>query len=350
VKLERRSLSRLTVPLKALVDRFAFGTLIIASIFLLIVSKADIRLLEAVDSRVSDLLAPVLEVAVQPIDASRRLAREVGELVALRTENAQLREQNQRLLEWQSTARQLALENAGLRQLLGAVAEDDHPTAVTARVVADSGGPFVQTVLVNAGAEQGVVKGMAAVNERGLAGRVIEVGRRSARVLLLTDFNSRVPVMVEPSRDQAILAGDNSREPGLVFLPLNPRLSVGDRVVTSGRGGVLPPGLAVGVISALGEQKVSITPLVDWDRLSYLRLLQYAPVLPPERLEEEQQELYGPPLPPGDEIDGAEAGAPVARLPEPPAPLLAEPPSVEIADPVPVEIPDDPEPPAETPE
>ena len=80
----------------------------------------------------------------------------------------------------------------------------------------------MHTVLVDAGAERGVAKGMAAVNERGLVGRVIEVGRRSARVLLLTDFNSRVPVMVEPSRDQAILAGDNSREPGLVFLPLQP--------------------------------------------------------------------------------------------------------------------------------
>jgi rod shape-determining protein MreC len=139
---------------------------------------------------------------------------------------------------------------------------------------------------------------MAAVNERGLVGRVIEVGRRSARILLLTDFNSRVPVMVEPSRDQAVLAGDNSRAPGLVFLPINPRLSVGDRVVTSGRGGVLPPGLAVGVVSVIADGKVAVTPLVDWDRLSHLRLLEYGRVLPPEQLEELQQEIYGPPLPP----------------------------------------------------
>jgi rod shape-determining protein MreC len=230
----------------------------------------------------------------------------------LRAENVRLREQNERLLEWQSVARQLALENAALRQLLSAEVEDEHPTAVTARVVADAGGPFVQTVIVNAGADQGVAKGMAAVNERGLVGRVIEVGRRSARVLLLTDFNSRVPVMVEPSRDQAILAGDNSREPGLVFLPLNPRLSVGDRVVTSGRGGVLPPGLAVGVVSRIGEDKVAVAPLVDWDRLAYLRLLEYARVLPPEQLEELQQEIYGPPVPPDHRASGPPAAAPAA--------------------------------------
>ena len=152
MKLERRSLSRLAVPLKALVDRFAFGTLIVVSVVLLVVSKADVRLLEAVDSRISDLMAPALDVAVRPIEASRHLAQQVGELVALRAENAQLREQNQRLLEWQAAARQLAVENASLRQLLHGVAEDRHPTAVTARVVADAGGPFVQTVLVNAGA------------------------------------------------------------------------------------------------------------------------------------------------------------------------------------------------------
>ena len=298
MKVERRSLSRLTVPLRALVDRFAFGTLIVASIALLVIGKADLRLLEAVNGRIVDAFTPVLDVVVQPISASRRLAQTVGELMALRAENVRLREQNAHLLEWQSVARQLALENAALRQVLHAEAEDQHPTAVTARVVADSGGPFVQTVIVNAGADQGVVAGMAAVNERGLVGRVIEVGRRSARILLLTDFNSRVPVMVEPSRDQAILAGDNSREPGLDFLPINPHLAVGDRVVTSGRGGVLPPGLAVGVVSAIGEGKVAVTPLVDWDRLSYLRLLEYGRVLPPEQLEELQQEIYGPPLPP----------------------------------------------------
>ncbi len=181
MKLERRSLSRLTVPLKALVERFAFGTLIVASIALLVLGKADVRLLEAVNTRITDALTPVLDFAVQPINASRRLAETVGELLALRAENARLREQNARLLEWQSVARQLALENAALRQVLNAELEDEHPTAVTARVVGDAGGPFVQTVIVNAGADRGVVAGMAALNERGLVGRVIEVGRRSAR-------------------------------------------------------------------------------------------------------------------------------------------------------------------------
>ena len=326
MKLEHRSLSRLTLPLKALVERFAFAALIVVSIALLLVGKADVRLLDVIRARISDAMVPVLSAVVEPIDASRRFAAEVGELFALRQENAHLREQNQRLLEWQAVARQLALENASLRQLLNLDAGVAPPTAVSARVVADAGGPFVHTVLVNAGANHGVVKGMAAVNERGLVGRVIEVGRQSARVLLLTDLNSRVPVMIEPSRDQAILAGDNSREPRLTFLPLNPRMAIGQRVVTSGRGGVLPPGLAVGIISAIGDQEVAVAPAVDWDRLEYVRLLEYGKVVPPEALAIQQREVFGPPRPPAGPVTEAMTAEPAPVDAPPPAgqPPLAD--------------------------
>lgn len=317
MKLERRTLSRLAVPIKALVDRFAFAALVASSIALLIIGQANLELLAIVSTRISDAVAPVLQIIGRPIDASRDVTRTIGEWVALHEENARLREQNQRLLEWQGVARQLALENQGLRRALQMDPTAEAPTVVAARVIADSGGPFVHTVLVNAGRDHGVVKGMAAVNEHGLVGRVIETGRRSARILLLSDFNSRVPVMVEPSRDQAILAGDNSREPLLVFLPLNPRLSVGDRVVTSGRGGLLPPGLAVGVVSAIGDERVSVRTWVDWDRLEYLRLLEYAAVHPPES--EPQPQIFGPPTPP----DGV-AEAPPGRL-LPPAFVTMEP-------------------------
>ena len=299
MRLERRSLSRLALPIKALVDRFAFGALVLLSIVLLVVGKANVQLLEGVGSRIGDAFVPALGTMTQPISSSRRLIEQVGELVALRAENARLREQNLRLLEWQSAARQLSVENTALRQLLSMPPDPELPTAVTGRVIADTGGPFVHTVLLDVGTEHGAARGMAAVNERGLVGRVIEVGRRSSRVLLLTDFNSRIPVMVEPSRNQAILAGNNTGRPALVFLPLNPRLAVGDAVVTSGRGGVLPPGLEIGKVRSIDGAGVAIEPLVDFARLEYLRLLEYTHVMPPEQLEELQQEVYGPPLPPG---------------------------------------------------
>jgi rod shape-determining protein MreC len=303
------------LPLKALFDRFAFAALVVISVALLLIGKADVALVGALGSRISDAMVPVLAVAVEPIDASRRIAGQIGALFALHRENLDLREQNRRLLEWQDTARRLATENAALRQLLNLEAGVAPPTAVAARVVADASGPFVHTVLVDAGSRHGVVKGMAAVNERGLVGRVIEVGKHSARVLLLTDFNSRIPVMVEPARDQAILAGDNSAEPGLIFLPLHPRMAVGQRVVTSGRGGLLPPGLAVGRISAIDDHKVAVAPAVDGQRLEYVRLLEYSEVVPPETLAHQQREIYGPPRPPAAPAMASPAAPQVAESP-----------------------------------
>jgi len=314
VKLERRSVLRLTAPLKALLDRFAFGALIVLSIALLIVGRADDGLRDLVGTRITDALVPVLDVLNSPIEAFRRATDSVGAWVAVYEENARLRERNARLMEWQTVARQLALENEALRRMVGLDAEAEYPTAVAARVVADGGGPFVHTMLVNAGSDHGVREGMAAVDGRGLVGRVIEVGRRSARLLLLIDLNSRVPVLIEPSRDQAILAGDNSRQPVLRFLPLNPRVAVGDRVVTSGRGGVLPPGLAVGTVRAIDDDRVTVRTSVDWDRLEYVRLLDYAPVLPPEPAPDLSDEVFGPPLPPGQ--PAGEQGRPMVELGE----------------------------------
>jgi rod shape-determining protein MreC len=312
VKLESRSLSRLAVPLRALAERFAFASLLGISIALLLLSRADVGLIGFINMRIADAVAPILSVMGEPVAASRRLAEQVGGLAAVYEENARLREQNRQLLEWQGLARQLAVENRALREIVNMDAEAARPTAVAARVVADGGGPFMHTVLVDAGSDHGVVKGMAAVDDRGLVGRVIEVGRRSARLLLLIDLNSRIPVMVERSRDQAILSGDNSRQPKLVFLPLNPRFSVGDRVVTSGRGGVLPPGLGIGRVSAITDDQAVVTTRVDWDRLEYVRLLAFAPVAAPASRATDD-DLYGPPPPPGLLVTDGEAAAGLAR-------------------------------------
>ena len=334
MKLERHSLKHLALPLKAFADRFAFAALIASSIALLIIGKANFSLFAMINTRVSDVFVPVMSVLREPIDASQRLAQALGEMAALHDENRWLREQNRRLLQWQSLAEQLAAENKALRRTLNMDVEAPTATSIGARVVADTGGPFVHTVLVDAGRRHGATVGMAAMNDRGLVGRVIEVGARSSRVLLLTDFNSKVPAMVEPSRDQALLAGDNRREPGLIFLPLNPRVSIGDRVVTSGRGGVLPPGLPVGVVSAIEESKIAVRTWVDFDRLDHVRLLEYAPVVPPERLKEMQKEMYGPPPPPAaegqaiDPLAGFAAPLPAldaAGVGERPGPAIAGP-------------------------
>lgn len=273
---------RLAAQARTVVDRFALGLLVGLSVLLLLLGKADVKLANFVIEQLDDASVPVLRALNEPIAAVRGGVDKLGELFAIYEENARLREENRRLLAWQAEAAKLSVQNKALRQMLQIPPVERAPGWTTARVVADSGGVFVHTLLLDAGADRGIVSGMPAVSPQGLVGRVIDVGRRSSRILLITDFNSRVPVVVESSGDQAILEGDNTAEPALRFLPINPGFKVGDRVLTSGRGGLVPPGLLVGQISAITDGKVAVRPYVDWARLDYLSILKHEGVLPPE--------------------------------------------------------------------
>jgi rod shape-determining protein MreC len=259
---------------KAWLHRFTFALLIGATLALMMLGQSDSALVERARVMVADAVGPLMNGIARPLGAARRMYDQATEFLNLRRENAMLRQEQDRLLQWQSVARQLAAENESLRGLLKFV-PDRSASFITARVVADTGGAFVRSVLVAAGARDGLRKGDAAATGEGLVGRVAELGQHSARVLLLTDINSRIPVVIERSRDQGILAGDNSDNPRLLYLSHSTQLSPGDRIVTSAAGGAFPPGLPVGFIKSLDSGEVVVQLFVDWDHMEYLRLMNY---------------------------------------------------------------------------
>jgi len=259
---------------KAWLHRFTFVLLFGASLALMVLGKSESPIVERARLTVTDAVTPIMNGLSRPLASIRQAYDNAREFLDLREENAALREQQARLVQWQSVARQLEAENRALRDLLK-FAPDRAASFVTARVVADNGGAFVRSVLVAAGSHDGLRKGDAAVTGEGLVGRVAEVGERSARVLLLTDINSRIPVVIERSRDQGILAGDNSDNPRLLYLSHGSQLVPGDRVVTSAAGGAFPPGLPVGVVKSTDTGGAVVELFVDWDHMEYLRLLDY---------------------------------------------------------------------------
>lgn len=274
--------ARSALSLRRLAGRFGFGLLVGLSVLLLLLGKLDMKLANLLADHLNDVSVPVLRVIVQPVVAVRSGFDRLGALLAIYDENTRLREENRRLLGWQAEAARLNVQNQALRRQLHVPPVGLAPAWTTTRIVADSGGVFVRTLLVDAGADQGIEVGMPALTPAGLVGRVVAVGRRSARILLITDFNSRIPVVLERSGDQAILEGDNGTDPSLRFLPINPSFAVGDRVLTSGRGGMLPPGLLVGQVTDVAGAQPRVRSYVDWSRLDYLSLLHYRGPPPPE--------------------------------------------------------------------
>ena len=265
---------RLAVPVRVLVQRFAFVLLIAAAFGLMILGKADALLVDRLRFAIIDAGAPVLEVLSHPVAALRAGIDEVNQVIYLRAENQRLLREVEHLSNWQTVARRLERENAVYRSLLKTRA-GPQVSFVSARVIGDSTGPFVRTLLLNAGARDGIASGQAVVSAEGLVGRIAETGARSSRVLLVTDLNSRIPVVIEATRHRAVLAGDNSNTPRLTFLAAGAQVKAGDRVITSGHGGLLPPGLPIGIIGASAAGATAVQLLVDWHRLEYVRVLRF---------------------------------------------------------------------------
>ena len=277
MKYRPASIIRLAVPSGTLSQRVVLASLILAAFGIVLLGKAETVLFEKLRAGVVDFVAPIMNVMARPAATVAEAIAGINELGRLREENDRLRAQNQRLLHWQAAGLKLSQENDRLRQLLRFVPEPrvDH---IGARVVGDSGGVFVRSIVVVAGARDGVSKGQAAMTGAGMIGRVVAAGDRSARILLITDLNSRIPVMFEDSRERAILAGDNTAMPKISFLRQNVRVSSGDRIVTSGHGGMLPPGLPIGVVSSVAGEAIEMRPFADLDRLEFVRIIAYPEV------------------------------------------------------------------------
>ena len=273
VKQPTGQISRLGT-VKHLVQRFAFLSLIGLTFALMLIGKADTILVERARMAVSDVVTPILRVMAEPAAVIFQFVTNLRELAAIREQNADLREANTRLLEWQAVAQTLETENSQLRGLLGTVS-DPEKRSVTARVVADSGGAFAQSVLITAGSRNGVAKGQAVTTAEGLAGRITQAGYRSSRVLLITDINSRIPVRVGEAGGRAVLSGDNSLRPKLNYLGAKSAAAPGDRVVTSGDAGAFLPGLPVGRIVSIDEKNVTVEPFVSRDRVQYVEVLDF---------------------------------------------------------------------------
>jgi rod shape-determining protein MreC len=273
--LKRKSWSKSLVKIAPLpliggnLSSFVFILLAFFALFVTAVSPGSVSL---VRTQVTDLAAPMLSMITRPAQDAAAFVRNASGIAEMQAENARLTDENAKLREWYQAALLLDAENKSLRELLNVKIEPQN-RYITARILGDSGNTFVKSLLVSAGQRDGVHKGQAVVSGVGLVGRVIEAGNNSARVLLITDINSRVPIMVEDSRQHAVMAGGNDNRPTLQHIPPDSEITPGARIVTSGHGGIFPQGLPVGrvVVDENGGYRVEL--FADFDRLVHVRVV-----------------------------------------------------------------------------
>jgi rod shape-determining protein MreC len=215
---------------------------------LLVLSRIGHGLLVNARDDFVDLSAPLLEAASMPVILGRHALQRANSYADAFAEIDRLKAENEELKQWEWRAKSLEQKVEHLRLLLNAV---DEPALhyVTGSVIADARGPFLRSALINLGRDNGVRIGYAVINGDGLVGRTVDAGASVARVLLLNDLNSRIPMLVGPAGVRALASGDNSAELRLDFLPDGAQVYPGDEVYTSGSDGVFPRGLHVGVVT-----------------------------------------------------------------------------------------------------
>ncbi len=259
----------------------AFGTVAML-LALFVLWRIDSPRVERLRIALVDAVVPNLDWAMRPVVKASAMLDDFQSYARVYEQNQELRRELQQMKAWREAAIQLEQKYAKLLDLNN-VRLDPKLTHLTGVVLADAGGPFRHSVLLNVGARDGVQDGWATMDGLGLVGRISGVGQTTARVVLLTDANSRVPVTVQPSGMRAILAGDNSALPPLEFVEQTELIRPGDRVVSSGDGGVFPAGLLVGQVVQGPDRRLRVALAADYARLEFLRVLRSHP---PERIEE----------------------------------------------------------------
>ncbi|MEM8740695.1 MAG: rod shape-determining protein MreC [Pseudomonadota bacterium] len=262
------------------------GATILICIVFFVLWRIDSPRVDRVRMAVVDRIAPSLEWTAAPMARLSRMVEDFQSYTRVYEQNEALRRELQRMEGWREAALQLEQENARLRAL-NHVHASPRLSFATGEILADSGGPYRQSALINIGARDGVVDGSAVLDGiidgsarvagLGLVGRVAGVGQRTARIILLTDASSRVPVVLRPSGLRAIIVGDNTAMPRLEFLETADAISPGDRVVTSGDGGVMPPDLLIGEVAVSPSGMLKVRLAADYRRLEFVRVLRPPP-------------------------------------------------------------------------
>jgi rod shape-determining protein MreC len=264
-------------------DRYAttLGRLILSALIVLLLGlfllwRIDSPRVERVRMAVIDKVIPNFSWATSPLTGAMNVLRSARSYTRIYQQNQDLRRELQQMMAWKEAALQREQENARLLDLNN-VRLDPKFTKITGVVLADSGSPFRQTVLLNVGQRDGIIDGWAAMDGIGLVGRIAGVGERTSRVILLGDTSSRVAVKIESNGQTALVVGDNTSRPPIEFLENSETVYPGDRIVTSGDGGVFPSGILVGQVTQTPSGRLRVRLAADMQRLEFLRVIRHQP-------------------------------------------------------------------------
>jgi len=215
--------------------------------------------------------------------------KEYVDLVSARDQNNELKDRIHGLESLNSQLLEERSENVRLRKLLS-MKENHEVRGFAARVIGVDSSPWVQTISVDRGANDGIKVGLAVVQGQGVVGEIISVSSSSSKILLITDHASAIDSVVQGSRARGVVEGRGEQRTNLKYVLKESDVSLGDRVVTSGMDGVFPRGFLIGKVSSVKKeskgmfQAIFVTPAVNFSKLEEVFILTDIPTPDPAGL------------------------------------------------------------------
>ena len=256
------------------IRKLLVAALFVSALVFMMLSKADTLILNKISNSLSRGLSPVIQVMQFPAEVVYAIYDKIRDISLVYSENKRLKAENTELLMLKNQVRTLKAENKLLGQMLN-YAPPPEATYITAKIVAEEGDGFSHSLIAYSENASQVRKGQVALGAQSVVGRVESVSGSYIRVLLFTDINSKVPVILERNRIRGILSGDNTTVPKLLFTATGADIKEGDVVVTSGVAGVFPTGLPIGVISKITKDAIAVETISDIERLEYVKIVDY---------------------------------------------------------------------------
>jgi len=251
-------------------QRFSLFALIVFSIILIYVETIEAKPLNYLRSFIKDTIYRGSVVVSFPSKGFGSVSNVVKNHLNLFNKNIKLKEENSKLKEQIYDPDFLIFENKQLRKLL-----DEQITSstnlVSARVILDKQSPYLNSFIINSGSNKKIKNGMAVLDGKYFIGRIVDVNFFSSRILLVTDLNSKIPVLIEPSGYHAILSGRGTNEPTLEYLPKNHKVQSGDKVYTSGKEGIFAPGIPIGKVR-VDDEKIFTSLFSDISQIMFINI------------------------------------------------------------------------------
>jgi rod shape-determining protein MreC len=253
-------------------------TIIVLSLAIITVSFRQSELVQDIKAKTVDILKPVQEKLVLFFNPITRFFNSIRDYIKLRDKYLKLQEENSELRRQYCESINLKVENDALRKLLGIELRKDH-LAIPAKVIGYFENKWQSEVILNAGSSDGVLEGMAVINEDGLVGMVAVAGKDSCNVRLINDPQTNIGARILSSRKLGVVQGGQDRTVNLNYILSEEPVFKGDIVITSEYGN-FPGEILIGRVSKVLEipgdpyKSIEIDPFVDLKSMEYVLVIR----------------------------------------------------------------------------